>query len=265
MARFTLSMLLENGKFEPYYVHERHPYFGQKNDIVPGEAALALGQVAAYFDEPEWLDFMPKFLDFYEPWWRERAANTNPYGRWPHATYDNQTRLDLVQFGPWAVMATRQYYELTGDERAAAFGLEIADWMIDNYQWTSDKAPFPDYVGGYFKIATELPAMQTFCYSEGTAAAYHLASLYRPEAKDKYDRATREALRFLRVMQYDELDSYFVARPEIVHGGIKYAMNEGKVRIDYVGHGLSTIDQYLGARQADPLVKLQLQEMPTEE
>jgi len=258
MARFVQSMALDNGKFDPYYVPWGHPYHGQKNDIVPGEAALALGEVAEYFGEPEWLDFMPKFLDFYEPWWERRVKKTIPTGRWPHHTYDNAVRLDLVQFGPWAVMATRQYYLLTGDQRAAEFGLEIADWMIDTYQWSSDRAPFPDYVGGYYKIPTELPAMQSFCYSEGTAAAYHIAALYRPEAKDKYDRATRETLRFLRVMQFDDLDSYFTPRPEIVHGGIKYAMNENKVRIDYVGHGLSTIAQYLAAREADPAVELEL-------
>jgi hypothetical protein len=258
MARFVQSMALANGKFEPYYVPRGHAYYGQKNDIVPGEAALALGEVAQYFGEPEWLDFMPKFLDFYEPWWKRRSKKTNPTGRWPHHTYDNQVRLDLVQFGPWAVMAIRQYYLLTGDERAAAFGLEIADWMIDSYQWSGDRSPFPDYVGGYYKIPTELPAMQSFCYSEGTAAAYHIAALYKPEAKDKYDRATRETLRFLRVMQYDEVDSYFAPRPDVVHGGIKYAMNENKVRIDYVGHGLSTISQYLAAREADPAVQVAL-------
>ena len=37
----------------------------------------------------------------------------------------------------------------------------------------------------------------------------------------------------------DEGDSYFAADPDLIHGGIKYAMNEQKIRIDYVGHGLS--------------------------
>ena len=126
--------------------------------------------------------------------------------------------------------------------------------MIDNYQWTGDRAAWPDYVGGYYKLPNELPAMQTFCYSEGTAAAYDIAARYKPEVKDKYDMSTREALRFLRVMQFDDLDSYFVAHPELVHGGIKYQLAENKVRIDYVGHGLSTVSQYLDARIADPAV-----------
>lgn len=254
MAKFNLDMQLDNGKFEPYYVPKGHPYYGQRNDIVPGEAALALGLVAEYFDEPKWMEFFPKFLDFYEPWFRERAARKRPTGRWPHDTYTNNDRLDLVQFGPWSVMASKQYYRLTGDERAAAFGLEVSDWMIDNYQWTGERAPFPDYVGGYYKMPSELPAMQTFCYSEGTAAAYEIAARFRPDQKPKHELATREAIRFLRVMQYDTTDTYFFAKPDLVHGGIKYAMNENKIRIDYVGHGLSTVTQYLDGRKRDPSV-----------
>ncbi len=253
MAKFTMFRNLENGKFDPYYVPKGHSYYGSVNDIVPGEAALALGEVAEYFGETSpWLDFWPKYIDFYEPWFRKRAAKKKAHGRWPTDHYNNADRLEIVQFGPWSVMAARQYYELTGDERAADFGLEVADWIIDNYQWSSDRTPFPDYTGGYYKLPNETPAMQTFCYAEGTAAAYRLAAQHAPERKDKYDRSTREAIRFLKVMQYDDVNAYFVPDPELVHGGIKYTMNENKIRIDYEGHGLSTLSQYLDAMEIDP-------------
>lgn len=258
MARFVLSMKESSGKFQPYLVPVGHAYYGQKNDIVPGEAALALGQVAEYFQEPEWLTFMPTFMDYYEPWFETRAKRNLATGRWPHGSYSNDDRLDLVQFGPWSVMAANQYYRMTGDKRAAEFGLKIADWMIDWYQWSEARSPWRDYIGGYYKMPTELPAMQTFCYSEGTAAAYAIASKYAPERKEKYDRSTREAIHFMRVMQFDSVDSYFAAEPELIHGGIKYAMNENKIRIDYVGHALSTLSQYLDAKAADPAAGLQL-------
>lgn len=252
MATYALSQALPDGRFNPYNVPKTHPYHGQVNDIVPGEAALALGMVAEYFAESQWVDFFPRFLDYYEVWFRERASKKEPYGRWPHGTYTNSRRLELVQFGPWAVMAAKQYYDLTGDRRAAEFGLEVADWIIDNYQWSEDRSPWPDFVGGYYKATWELPAMQSFVYSEGTAAAYAIAIRFRPEAKGKYELATRQSLRFLRVMQYDDVDAYFAARPELVHGGVKYAMNQSKIRTDYVGHAMSTLAQYLEARAADP-------------
>src|SRR5262245_32543478 len=101
-------------------------------------------------------------------------------------------------------------------------------------------------------MPTELPALQSFCYSEGTAPQCALATRSAPDRADRYAGATKEAIRFLEVMQYDDLDSYFVARPDKVRGGIKYTMNEDKIRIDYVGHGLSTLSQWLEARKADP-------------
>jgi hypothetical protein len=42
------------------------------------------------------------------------------------------------------------------------------------------------------------------------------------------------------------------ARGEEVEGGIKYALNKPKVRIDYVYHAQSTLWQYLKAAEADP-------------
>ncbi len=258
MANYVKSQQEKDGRFRAYNVHDRHSYRNSKNDIVPGEAMLALGMVAEYFDEPEWVADYGKFVDYYEPWFDKRAARKVPTGRWPHDTYRNQDRLDLVQFGPWSVMAAKQVYRLTQREDAAEFGLKVADWMIDNYQWSGERSPWPDYVGGYYKLPEELPAMQTFCYSEGTAAAYTLASRYAPERKGKYEQSTAEAIRFLEVMQYDDLDSYFVARPEKVRGGVKYTMSLNKVRTDYVGHGLSTLSQWLDARDYDPAVDLDI-------
>lgn len=258
MAKFTLAMQEPDGRFRPYFVQPGHAYQNERNDIVPGEAMLALGMVAEYFDEPQWLDAYAKFKEYYQPWFRSRAERRIPTGRWPQDIYDDKDRLDLVQFGPWSVMAAKQVYRMTQDKDAAAFGLEVADWMIDSYQWTGARSPWPDYVGGYYKMATELPAMQTFCYSEGTAAAYTLASRHDPERAKKYELATREAVRFLEVMQFDEFDSYFAARPEKIRGGIKYTMNENKVRIDYVGHGMSTLSQWLDARAYDPAVTIDI-------
>jgi hypothetical protein len=254
MAKFVQSMQDPDGRFRPYLVQTGHPYEQERNDIVPGEAMLALGKVAEYFGEPEWVNAYQKFVGYYQPWFESRAERKIATGRWPQDIYANQDRLDLVQFGPWSVMAARQVYRVNQDPQAGKFGLEVADWMIDSYQWTADKAPWPDYVGGYYKLPEELPAMQTFCYSEGTAAAYGLATQFAPDRAHKYEEGTREAIRFLELMQYDELDSYAFPRPEKIRGGIKYTMNEGKVRIDYVGHGLSTLVQWLDARRADPAV-----------
>jgi hypothetical protein len=254
MAKFVLAMVEPDGRFRPYFVQPGHPYEKERNDIVPGEAMLALGLVAEYFGESEWVAPYGKFVEYYRPWFRQRAARKRDVGRWPHDTYTDLDRLDLVQFGPWSVMAAKQVYKLTKDPMAKEFGLEVGDWMVDNYQWSEERSPWPDYVGGYYKLPMELPAMQTFCYSEGTAAAYTLAFRSGDPRAEKFARATAEAIRFLEVMQFDEVDSYPFSRPEKIRGGIKYTMNENKIRIDYVGHGMSTLSQWLDARGEDPAV-----------
>ncbi len=253
LARFALFMQKESGTFDGYHVERGHPYFGQTNDIVPGEAALALVMVAEYLDEDVWIETLPAFFSFYEPWFAERVGRRHQDRAWPRYIYDNDDRLELVQFGPWTVMAANAYHARTGDERVGAFGLEIARWMIEAYMYDGDRSPFPDYIGGYFKMPTELPAMQAFCYAEGTAAAYALAlRMGREEDARFFDLRTRETIRFGMVMQYDDLDTYAFTRPELLWGGIRYAMNEVKVRIDYTYHGQSAFVQWYEAALNDP-------------
>ncbi len=252
MGNFTLFMQEESGKFDPYYVPDDHPYAGQTNDIVPGEALLALAMLAEYTGDHRWLEPSEKYFDYYIPWWNERVVKRRNDMPWPREHYAGQDRLDLVQFGPWTVMAANKLHEANGDARAAKFGLEIGRWMIENYQWTAENAPFPDYVGGYYKMEGELPAMQAFCYAEGTAAAYALAMRFAPEERAFFERSTREAARFALVMQSDAWSGYPFSRPEVVYGGTRYAMNETKVRVDYVHHALDSVYHYVIHARNDP-------------
>ena len=252
LGNFTKFMAQEDGKFLGYHVPKGHPYHGTTNDIVPGEAALALVYLADHFDDDSWLEPLDKYWEYYMPIFRERAAKKKTEAPWPYYIYDNTTRLSLVQMGPWTVMAANAYHRRTGNTEVAEFGLEVARWMIDTYQWSEDRSPWPDYVGGYFKLQEELPAMQAFCYAEGTAAAYQLAIRAAPEQVEYFETSTREAMRLALAMQYTEADTYAFSRPQQVMGGIRYALNETKVRIDYVHHGLSAMYQYVRGAEIDP-------------
>lgn len=252
MGNFTLSMQEPNGKFDPYYVPDTHPYANEDNDIVPGEALLALAMLHEYTGDDRWLAPVQKYFDYYMPWWESRVTQRMDDMPWPSDHYAGQTRLDLVQFGPWTVMAANKVHAATGDERVARFGLEVGRWMIENYMWRADNAPWPDFVGGYYKMPNELPAMQAFCYSEGTAAAYSLARRFAPEEAPFFELATRETMRFALVMQFDEWSVYPFSRGETVYGGTRYAMNETKVRVDYVHHALDSVYHYVLEARNDP-------------
>ncbi len=262
MGRFILFMQDPDGSFRGYHVPPSHPYHNAKNDIVPGEAALALVTLADYFNDDAWIASLPRYFSYYQPWFHQRAERRRLDRVWPADFYENQDRLDLVQFGPWTVMAANAYHRRTGDAEAAAFGLEVARWMVDSYQWTEENAPFPDYVGGYYKLPGELPAMQAFCYAEGTAAAYQLARRFRPDEAAWFEAATRRTLRFALQMQYDEVNTYPFSRPDQVLGGIRYAMNETKVRVDYVHHALSAMVQWVDGAVDDPALAAEVRDGP---
>lgn len=253
MGNFVLHMQEDDGRFNPYYVPPTHSYYGQRNDIVPGEAALALVMLYEYTGDEKWIAPIPPYFNFYEGWWDERVGNASTEDAWPERLYINdQDRLDLVQFGPWSVMAANAYQRATGDDSGTDFAMRVGEWMIDSYMWDEERAPWPDYVGGYYKNARELPAMQAFCYAEGTAAAYQLALRTRPEKVEYFERHTRETARFALQMQYDDLSIYPFSRGDEVYGGTRYTMTETKVRIDYVHHSLSAVYQYIEGARLDP-------------
>ncbi|MDP2315588.1 MAG: hypothetical protein Q8P41_22000 [Pseudomonadota bacterium] len=252
-GKFVMFMQADSGTFRGYWNPKTGEFPAQVNDIVPGEAALSLIYLYEYFNDPQYLEPLPKFFAYYKPWFEERAAKKSEGGPWPAYTYDNATRLELVQFGPWTVMAAAAYTRVKPEAKdVAAFGLDVGRWMIDTYEYTEDNAPFPDYVGGYYKFAGELPAMQAFCYAEGTAAAYDMALRMDAAQAPYFEKHTREAVRMGFQMQHDGIDSNFYSRPLEIMGGIKYALNEPKVRIDYVHHGLSAMYQWLMASRTDP-------------
>ena len=144
------------------------------------------------------------------------------------------------------------------------FGLEVARWMVETYEYTSERAPYPDYIGGYYKFEGELPAMQAFCYGEGTAAAYQMALRARPAEAAYFEKATRETVRIAMQMQHDRLDSLYFSRPELVEGGVRYALNEPKVRVDYTYHAQSAMYQWYIAANGDTTLPASVRAEPSE-
>ena len=264
-GRFVKFMQADSGTFRGYWDPATGTFPNEVNDIVPGEAALSLVYLSEYFNDPSYLETLPKFFDYYKPWYEERAKRKSEGGPWPAYTYDNATRLELVQFGPWTVMAAAAYTRVRPEAKdVATFGLDVAKWMIDTYEYTEENAPFPDYVGGYYKFEGELPAMQAFCYAEGTAAAYDMALRMDPAQAPFFEKHTRESIRIGMQMQHDGLDSNYYSRPLEIMGGIKYSLNEPKVRIDYVHHGLSAMYQWLMASRRDPNLPAAVKAEPSE-
>jgi hypothetical protein len=80
-GKFVNFMQTPDGKFEGYHKAEGTAYEDAENDIVPGEAALALVMMAEYFDDDSWIAGLPKYWEYYMPWFRERAKRAIPTRR----------------------------------------------------------------------------------------------------------------------------------------------------------------------------------------
>jgi hypothetical protein len=126
----------------------------------------------------------------------------------------------------------------------------VSLWIIDEFQFDENRAPYPDYLGGYMKVLDELPAMHAFVYTEGTSASYDLAKRANaaPETIEKLRKGALLTARFIMQQQArpGENDFYY-PNPKKAAGGVRYCMNHNKQRIDYTYHALSSIYRILSA------------------
>ena len=236
--------MAEDNGFLGYHVPKGHKYHGRTNDIVPGEAALLITSPTT---STTTADRGPRQVPglLHAP--VQGASTRSDSAPWPYYIYDNDMRLALVQMGPWTVMAANAYHERTGNKRSPV-GLEV---MMDDRHLpvASRSTPWPDYTGGYFKMAEE-PAMQAFCYAED-GRSLPARDSFDPEQSPFFEKSTREAMPRLACSTPGR---HLRLAPLPSHGRDRYALNETKVRIDYVHHGLSSMYQYVKGAKMDPQV-----------
>ncbi|MBI2894093.1 MAG: hypothetical protein HYY06_11125 [Deltaproteobacteria bacterium] len=245
-GNFFLFMQKEDGSFHHYYCTSDHNYYNTETTIYPGEILLGLSRVYGMTHDEKYAEAFDRGMRYYERWWDSLSKEREPGG-----TYSEPIRVDLVQFVPWISMAMNDMFpRVTDPARARAyarFGIEVSDWIVDEYQFTEDRSFFPDYLGGYYKMPTELPAMHGCVYTEGTAAAYNLARSTRDERlRRKLLRATLLGCRYaIQQIFTPGVSDFWVPNPRRARGGVRYSLNGAKLRIDYSYHSISAIWQAL--------------------
>ncbi len=135
------------------------------------------------------------------------------------------------------------------NEEHAKFALEVADWLISYYRSRSYKngGPFPattcggvSYTRGVGKIAEVLPLASNLAIKFGKANA-------------PYQEALHDALHWLKEMQYNDANTYFVSpavRPRLI-GGIRHDFVNPEAWIDSVGHFLLALSRIDGDKNYD--------------
>lgn len=256
-GEFLLFMQKEDGSFHHYYCTSDHSYYNTETTIYPGEILLALSRIYGVTHDEKYAESFDRGTRFYDRWWKNVSAQ-----RLPDGSYTDPVRVDLVQFVPWISMAMSDMYPrvLEASPRRARdyarFGIDASAWIAEEYQFDDARSFFPDYLGGYYKMATELPAMHGCVYTEGTAAAYHLAVLTGDRRRAALHRATVLGCRFaIQQIVTPGVSDFWMPNPAVARGGVRYSLNGNKLRIDYSYHSMSAIYQalkYMSAADLPP-------------
>jgi hypothetical protein len=199
----------------------------ERNDnqnFYPGEALLLWASTLEDEADPDLLRRFMLSFQFYRDWHRE---GPNP------------------AFVPWHTMAYERVWRVTRDERLRDFVFEMNDWLVNLQQW--DDAPYPDMAGRFYD--PDRPdygpphASSDGVYMEGLIAAYRLAeAVGDAERADRYRVALVRGLRHLMQLQFaDDVDLFYISRPERVAGGMRTTEYDNRIRVDNVQHGLMAV------------------------
>lgn len=238
LAEELLALQDPNGHFWQYDVPPEHPYYGAENPIAPGEFILALARMHKRYQDPRYQDAIERALAYYLISWRawreERTAD---------GIYDEEHRVNLVGIVPWLVMAMKDLHDSTGERRYADIAFEMQDWMDSEFFYTPQRSRYADWLGGSFKIHSELPAVNSCQYIEGASAAFALAKRLDQDVARRREVVVLGA-RFCLQLQYDGYGStFFLPAPAEAMGGFRYTVSHLHLRNDYSYHAMAALAQ----------------------
>ncbi len=220
----------EDGSFASFYAGSED----QQWNFYPGEALLFWATIYAEEKDPEILRRYRASFEFFRKWHLD-PTNRNP------------------AFVPWHLQANYTLWKALGDDEAqlkqelAAFNFEIADWLLGIQQWTAEEGVIhPDEQGRFYEPDKSfgIPhASATGVYIEGLIDAWRQAKdLSDATRREKYRVALVRALRSMMQLQFvDDVDTFYVADPKPVLGGLRTSEYNNDIRCDNVQHPLMGI------------------------
>lgn len=218
LCRLVDGLHRGDGSFQTYH---GEPQRDENQNFYPGEALLLWAEMLAEAPSAERRERFLRSFRYYRAWHRR---NRNP------------------AFVPWHTLAYAREWRRTNDDDLLQAVFEMNDWLLGMQQWES--AEYPDVAGRFYDPrhpAYGPPhASSTGVYMEGLAAAYALARQVRDDARaERYHMALLRALRNVAQLQFaDDVDLFYVSRPDPVLGGLRTEVYNNEIRVDNVQHVL---------------------------
>ncbi|GEM_PF-6369900 len=246
LAEELLALQDPNGHFWQYDVPPEHPYYGAENPIAPGEFILALARMHKRYQDPRYQDSIERALAYYLVSWRAWRLERTSDG-----IYDEEHRVNLVGIVPWLVMAMKDLHDSTGERRYADIAFEMQDWLDGEFFYTPQRSRYADWLGGAFKVHSELPAVNSCQYIEGASAAFALAKRLDHDVARRREVVVLGA-RFCLQLQYDGYGStFFLPEPAEALGGFRYTVSHLHLRNDYSYHAMAALAQAVSYLDGD--------------
>lgn len=221
-----------DGLFDVSYAGEDEP---DAQQFFPGEALLALARLSVRYDDRRWLPAMEKAFTAYTAFWREQGKSA---------------------FVPWHAAAWGNVWRLTGERRYADFAFELADGLADRQDlslygdWRRD-----DWAGALFVPASGAPTAATGSSLEPLPLLVSVArALGDDERADRYADTVRHGLRFVLQLVITDRETFFMPRPDLSLGGVRFGLIDVHVRIDNVQHVGTAFLHALIETPADPVL-----------
>ncbi len=134
----------------------------------------------------------------------------------------------------WYTQAFARWWQVTRDERFAAFAFEMVDWLL-TYQQEGTGAFINEH-------QPETPGYMTAVYLEAVAAASNLAGSLADEGRRlTYVKSYERGLRFLDRLIIQPRDAAVLPGAPYALGGLRRAVHYSEVRTDFVQHALSAV------------------------
>ena len=199
-------------------------------NFYPGEALVYLSKLQSITNDATLLMHLQRSIEYYRSWHLE---NRNP------------------AFIPWHTMAYAQIWQQTRDPALSDWIFEMNDWLLGIQQNSS--ITNPDTVGRFYDPTRPQygppHASATGVYLEGLIQAYNIAKeIGDTKRASSYQSAILHGLRSLLQLEFnDDVDMYYISKPDHVYGGLRTTVYNNEIRVDNVQHGLMAILEVLKA------------------
>jgi len=215
LTEFLKFMQQPNGSFQTFF---KPTDFDTNQRFYSGEALTAAAKLFEYTKNPEWLDFITRSFEYYQPY---------------------LTQNFMPQFVPWHTFAYTTAYFANREKKYADFVFRLNDYLIEEMLETNPD--YPDQIGRFYNSnhAEWGPPhiASTAIYLEGITYAYNLAKkIGDTKRANQYLQSILLGARSLLQLQWLPDTTYYLQHPERVTGAFKRTTSSNNFRIDHVGH-----------------------------